>query len=47
MGQHGGHINQRLANFVISKQLLAWEKKNLRDYKIIYLASKAYSFLEL
>lgn len=31
-----GHINQCLANFVINKQLLAWDKNDFFDYKLMY-----------
>ena len=31
-----GHINQRLTNFIIQEQLLAWDKNNFFDYKSIY-----------
>lgn len=36
-----GHIDQYLANLVINKQPLAWDKYNLYKYRIMYLMSKA------
>ena len=36
-----GHVNQRLANLVINKSLLTWDKNDLFYYKSIYPTSKA------
>ena len=41
MGQPSSHVNQRLANFIIEKQLPTWDKNDLRNYKTMYLTSKA------
>ena len=38
------HVNQRLANLIIHKQLPVWDKKELRMYKKMYLTSKALLF---
>lgn len=39
------HINEHLANFIMDKQFLIWDKNNLHKYKKIYLTSKAQLFL--
>ena len=36
-----GHINQRLANLVINKQLSIWDKNNFFHHKSMYPISKA------
>ena len=46
MGTPSDHVNQRLANLIINKQLPAWDKKELRMYKKMYPTSKAWLFLE-
>ena len=46
MGRPSGHVNQHLANLVINKQLLIWDKNDLRKYKKIYLTSKTWILLE-
>lgn len=46
IGQFSGHINQYLANLVIGKQLLVWDKNNYYNYKTMYLALKTWPFLE-
>lgn len=47
MGRPSGHINQYLANLIIDKKLLIWDKNDLRKYKKIYLTSKIYIFFKL
>ena len=46
MDRPSGHVNQRLAKFVIDEQLPIWDKNNLRKYKKIYPTSKAWILLE-
>ena len=42
----GCHVNQRLANLVINKQLLIWDKNNLCKYKKMYPTSKTWVVLK-
>lgn len=46
MGKSNGHVNQRLANRIIDKQLPTWDKTNLYKYIMIYPILKAWIFLE-
>ena len=46
IGRPSGHVNHRLANLVINKQLLIWDKNDFRKYKIIYSISKTWILLE-
>ena len=46
MGKPSGHVNHRLANFVINEQLPIWDKNDFRIYKKIYLLSKAWILLQ-
>lgn len=41
------HINQRLANFIIDKQLPVWDKIKLLKYKSMYPILKIWIPLEL
>lgn len=47
MDTSSGYINQRLANLIINKLLLAWDKNNLYKYKLIYSISKIWLFFKL
>ena len=40
MNKFNSYINQYLANFIIDKQFLTWNKNNFYKYKIIYLILK-------
>ncbi len=42
-----GHINERLANLVINKQILTCDKNNLLYYKSIYPMLKTWLVLKL
>lgn len=41
------YVNERLANFVINKQTLTWDKIDLVKYKSMYSTSKAWILFEL
>lgn len=41
IGQHGRYVNRCLANLIFNKHLLACNKNDFHNYKIIYLTSKA------
>ncbi len=47
VGTPNGHINQHLANLVIDKQLLTWDKNGLLHYKSMYPIPKVWLLLEL
>ncbi len=40
------YLNQRLANLIINKQFLAYEKNIFYKYKKMYLISKVWIFFE-
>ena len=47
MGRPSSHINQHLDNLIINEQFSIWDKNKLHNYKMIYLASKAWPLLKL
>lgn len=44
MSTSNDHINQRLVNLIINKQLLIWDKNNFHQYKKMYVMSKVWLF---
>lgn len=47
MGRPNSFINQHLDNLIINEQFSIWDKNKLHNYKMIYLASKAWPLLKL
>lgn len=46
MGKSYDYVNQRLANFVVEKQLQTWDDNNLHKYKNMHPTLKAWIIFE-